>query len=275
MGILLLASLSACPTPRDRGKSNTHVDLAIELAQKGDFTGAEREVVKAEQLDPRNERAWNVHGLVHLGNAAITTYNIEIAVCAAGAEADELRRRVDEEMRAAEGKLRRATDLAPDYGEAWKNRGAVAIHFGAWDDAIAFEKKALAHAVRFESPESEPIARANLSWAYHNKGEYVQATTELVETMQRSPGFCLGAYRLAAAYFKQERWDEAAEYAAKFAEGGICATQAPLEALQLGGQLQTKLGNPEDAAVWWKRCVEAAPQSCMAKKCGTALGMNP
>ena len=271
---------TGCPAPRDLQRSQTHVDLAKDLLGKGQDTAAESELKKAIAFDARNEEAFLVYGLVHLIRAAHTENLVERENCLGGAEADGLRKDADAAMRLAARHFETATGLAPDYGEAWLNRAVVAMHFDDWDRAIDFCRKSLENAGRLQS---EALARTNLGWALHQKKDTARATTELLQAVQLTPNLCLARFRLARVLFDRDRFEEASAELASFAPvsvaplgGGEAAPVRPacapvLEALYLGGQASLRSHDLQAAVPWFQQCIEAAPRSCMAKQCETAL----
>jgi len=266
---------SGCPAPRNLQRSQTHVDLAKDLLGKGQDTAAESELKKAIAFDARNEEAFLVFGLVYLIRAAHTENLVERENCLTGEEAAGLRKDSDAFMRTAAKHFEHATSLAPDYGEAWLNRGVVSMHFGDWDRAIGFCRKALENAGRLQS---EALARTNLGWALHQQKDSARATTELLQAEQLTPNLCLVHFRLARVLFDRERFEEASAELAPFAPAeaddgsmnrALCAPV--LEALYLGGQASLRNHDLQGAVPWFQQCIEAAPRSCLAKQCETAL----
>jgi Tfp pilus assembly protein PilF len=267
---------AGCPAPRDLQRSQTHVDLAKDLLGKGQDTAAESELKKAIVFDGQNEEAYLVFGLVYLLRAAHTENLVERENCLGGAEADGLRKDSDEFMRTAAQHFEHATKLAPDYGEAWMDRAVVAMHFRDWDRAVEFCKRALENAARLQS---EALARTNLGWSLHQKKDSARATTELLQAVQLTPNLCLAHFRLARVFFDRDRFEEAAAELSPFqpqasdgAEAAKPAACAPvLEALYLGGQASLRNHDIQAAVPWFQQCIEAAPRSCVARQCETAL----
>jgi Tfp pilus assembly protein PilF len=266
MAILLL-SMAGCGTTRDTVRSGNRLDLAKDLLGKGEAIGAESEARKALEFDPESEEAHNILGLVYITRARSNMQLVEKSDCLSSADASALRGEADDFMHKAAKEFAAATEDAPDYGEAWENRGAVAIYFHDWDQAIDFEKRALAHLERLESP---PLARANLGWAYYQKQDYMHAITELLQANQSGQYFCLGKYRLAQVRFARSEFDQAADaLAPMFDNDKLCP---PLqEAQYLGGQTYLRLRNRDAAERALRSCVQMAPKSCQARECKKAL----
>src|SRR5262245_32057523 len=155
-----------CAGTRDVVRAQNRLDLAKDLLSKGELQAAEGEAKTALELDPRSEEAHNLLGLVALSRARQNAQLTERSDCLSASDASALRAESDDYMRAAAAHFEKATDLAADYGEAWENRGVVAMYFHDWDRAIDLEKKALTHIGRLDSSQ---LARANLGWAYFQK----------------------------------------------------------------------------------------------------------
>jgi Tfp pilus assembly protein PilF len=261
---LLAASCAA--SQRQVDKSRNSLDLASDLLARGQDAAAENEAKKSIGYDPRNEEAHNLLGLIALVRAERNVRLIEIDDCLEGALADQLRAEASDLMRSAGEHFTRATELAPNYGEAWHNRAAVALYFEEWDRAIDLEQQALAQLVRLVS---EPLARANLGWAFFHKGDHVRATSELLQATQRVANFCLGGYRLARVLFERNDFAEAIKRLEPLlANPETCPVQ---EAQYLAGQSFLRLQDHEAAAAAFGTCVQIAPRSCQARTCTQAL----
>jgi tetratricopeptide (TPR) repeat protein len=270
LGVSLAAASStvtSCGGTRDVVRAQNRLDIARDLLGKGETVGAESEAKRALDHDPRSEEAENLLGLVHVLRAQQGTALIEKADCLSADDAAALRATADEHMRTAGKHFARASELAPDYGEAWANRAVVAMHFHDWDTAIEHGKRALGHLERLESAA---LTHANLGWAYHQKQDYVLAITELLQANQGPQYFCLGKYRLASVYFARKEFDKTAEALAPiFADASLCP---PLqEAQYLGGQAYLRLRNHDAAQKAFSACVAMAPKSCQALECKKAL----
>jgi Tfp pilus assembly protein PilF len=271
--ILGVTACPACPTPADPARSQNRVELAKGLIQEKNLAAAESEIKRAQALNPRNEEAFYVHGFIHTSWAHEKVTIAEYQNCLDGTEAVTLRDATNEHMRQAETKFRRAVELAPDYGDAWDGLGVVAMHFGDPDAAIEHEQRALGGLHRLRS---EALARANFGWAYYKKRAYAQATTELLQAINRDPGLCLAWYRLAQVYFDENKQDEAAERIQIFGVSEKCGRYATVDALYLGGQISLRQGDADTARAYFERCHDLSPKSCRAAECDKALAnMNP
>ncbi len=269
--ILALSSFGAhCSGPsRDVRRAETRNDLAKDLLDNNppDLSGAEAEVKKALVYDPQNEEAYLIWGSIEMLRARNNMTLVERADCLAGVDAEALRGQADEAMRRAEAHWKKATELAPDYGEAWQNRGAVALYFQDWDKAIELEEKALANLARLPS---ESTARTNLGWARFKQRDYVQAAATLLQAAQGAQYACLASYRLAEVYFAREEFEDALERLQPVLDDpNLCPPVQ--EAQHLGGQVFLRLHDRDSAARAFQQCIAMAPKSCQARACDNAL----
>ncbi len=270
--IIAAAGLTGCPHPREIKAAETRVELAKDLLTKADDRGAEQQISKAEALDPENEEAPFIHAKVYILRARNFTNLADYENCLGGEQADNLHKKADDAMKSADAKLSRALALAHNYGDAMNDRAVVAMHFSDWDRAIQLEEKALTDGITKLQAANEPLARANLARAHYEKGEYVEAETELLQALQHDPSFCFGAYWLGEVYFKEGKFDQAMDALSLFQDGKACGTTAPVEALYRAAQVQLAQKDRDGAKQSLEKCITSAPKSCVAKKCETALG---
>src|SRR5690606_5917001 len=119
-----VAGASGCGSPQskqDHERSRTRIELAKGFLSKGQLDEAEIEAQKALAMAPENEQAHYVLGLIDLVHAHAAHRMIEIESCATGIDAEVQMAEEQTRLRAADAHLARATELAPDFGEAWVN----------------------------------------------------------------------------------------------------------------------------------------------------------
>lgn len=262
LGAWLLAALAACPRPKgDPDKSEKRLDIARDALGRGDLDTAEAEANKALALLPTNDEAYNVRGLVRVVRAAAVQRLLEVDACLTGVDAEAMRVDRDDHLAAAEKDFAQAVSLAPDFGEAWSNRGVVAYLQGDPERAIELLARALDHPGRLESPA---LTRAHLGWARFHAGDVVQAAKELLQALQFEPGMCVATYRLGRVYFAREEWEKAAEQFQGVSDKPACGSQ---EAVLYLMKARIEQGLLDDARVARDRCVELAPRSCIAAQC--------
>jgi tetratricopeptide (TPR) repeat protein len=135
-----------------------HANLGYVLNELGDLKEAERLLVKATKLEPRNPRSY---------------YNLGLNL-----------QRQHANQRAAEA-YRRAIDLKPDYAEALNNYGNTLTSLGRFDEALTAFDKALAlrpayaraHFNRgylLDQLRRFDEARASYRWAILEKPDYAE-----------------------------------------------------------------------------------------------------
>ncbi len=270
--VLALTSwLAGCPVhpSGDPEKSNKHLDIAKDALSKKDLDQAQSEAEKAIALWPGNDEAYNVAGLAHLVRAADMQVLLEVNDCLTGVDAEAMRQDRDEQLSQADQAFDKASSISPDYGEAWSNRGVVAMLQENPDRAIEYLDKALTHPERLQDAA---LTRAHLGWAYFHKNDYVQAAKELLEALQFHPGMCVATYRLGRVYFAREEWEKAAEQFQDVTDQPACGSQ---EASLFLMKTRIAQGLVDDAKAARDKCIQMAPKSCIAAQCRTASANQP
>jgi Tfp pilus assembly protein PilF len=264
MGFLVavVAGSTGCPRPSgDPAKSEKRLDLARDALANGDLDTAEQESNRALGLHPGNEEALNLRGMVHELRAAGVLRLIEVDDCLTGVDAEALRSQFDEYLDRADVDFARAVELAPDFGEAWFNRGVVANLREEPDQAVVMLSRALEHPERLLNPA---MTRAQLGWAHFHRSDFVAATKELLQALQFQPGMCWASYRLGRVYFAREEWEKAAEQFQGVIDDPSCKLQ---EAHLFLMKARTRQGLVDDARSAADGCVSIEPRSCLALQC--------
>lgn len=257
-----LAASGGCASgpKRNPEQSNLRYELAVNDYKARRIEAAIEDLREALKADPENADAYHMLGIIALNQGADYVAQAETSACLRGGDAALVREDATKKFREAEGHLKRAVELRPDFPMAWNNLAVAALQLQDWDLAANAATNAL------KSPTySEPeIARANLGWAYFHKRELQRAWKELHEAVSRAPRFCVGQYRLAKVYF--ERGDVAA--AAEHADAVVANKSCPIqEAYLLNGLLSQRLKQGDRARELFDRCAALAPKSCLAAEC--------
>ncbi len=158
----------------------------------------------------------------------------------------------------------RATQLAPDYGEAWSNVGTVAFLLEDYDRARKAFETALGNPARLISPG---LTRANLGWVLFMQNDAVAAAEELRQAIQFQPGMCVATYRLGRVYFAREEWENAADKFQEVSDQADCHSQ---EAALYLMKARLEQGLTDDARTAQAACIARAPKSCLAAQCRSA-----
>jgi type IV pilus assembly protein PilF len=257
-----LLALSGCVphVKKNADEAQIHFQLAGDYFRHRRVEAALDELQRALASDPNNADAYNLLGLISLQQGAEYSAQAEIDTCLKAADAQAVRRDQSAKFHDAEEKLRRATELRPTFSEAWNNLAVAALNLQEYDLAIVAAGNALKD-VTYAEPE---VARANLGWAYFLKNDLRSAWKELHEAVARSPGFCVGRYRLAKVYVARNEIDRAAEELEAVTGSSQCPIQ---EAFLLGGMVQERRKESSKARDLFARCGRLAPRSCLAAEC--------
>lgn len=273
LGFFVSIALGGCPgtTERDVSKSATRLDLAKDFLHKHQLEAADAECDRAIALNPGNDEAYLVRGLVSMVRVIDTQRTLEIEQCLTGVDAEALHGELDKFLRKADEDFAKAAKLNPDYGEAWSNRGVVYNLLEDYGAAAEYLQRALENPLRLVSPG---LTRAHLGWAFFHQGKHVEAAKELRQAMQFQPNMCVSTYRLARVYFAREEWEKAAELFQTASDDPSCGSQ---EASLYLMKTRMQQGLVEEALRARDACLKISPQSCIASQCradGAALGAS-
>jgi type IV pilus assembly protein PilF len=263
LGLALLTALGpGCATTpkKDPEQSQIRYQLALGYFRDRRVEAAVEELEKALKADPDNADAYNMLGIIALRQGNDYLVQAEMAACLRGREAVVVREDAQKKFREAEGAIRKAVDLRPEFSNAWNNLAAAALLLHDWDEAISAAQNALKDAT-YSEPE---MARANLGWAYYQKKDLLPAWKELNEAVSRAPGFCVGRYRLAKVHLERGEIDSAAEEADAVVSNKECPIQ---EAYLLAGLVHERRRERDQARALFDRCATLAPRSCLADEC--------
>lgn len=259
-------------TERSVAKSATRLDLAKDFLRKHQLEAAELESNRALALNPANEEAYLVRGLVHVVNAIDTQRILEVDACLTGLDAEATQVDLEASLKKASADFERAAKITPEYGEAWANRGVVHNLLEDYATAEQYFRRALEHPVRLQSPG---LTRAHLGWALFHQQRGVEAAKELRQAVQFQPNMCVATYRLARVYFAREEWEKAAELFQTASDDPSCGSQ---EASLYLMKTRMHQGLTDDARRARDACLKLSPRSCVASQCradGGALGSAP
>ena len=268
---LVLATAAGCgaaAVEHNAAKASTRLDLAKDFLRKHQLEAAHAESNRSLKLNPSNEEALNVRGLVSVVEAIDAQRTLEIDSCLTGVDAEATRGELEKFLMKADKDFGKATELNPEYGEAWSNRGVVRMLLEDHGSAEKFFLHALENPMRLDSPG---LTRSHLGWAlFQNK--LPEAAKELRQAMQFQPKMCVATYRLARVYFAREEWEKAAELFQTVSDDPSCGSQEAAFYLMKTRLLQ---GLVYDARHARDACLKISPRSCIAAKCradGGALG---
>ena len=255
-----VAGCAGTDSVEDRQRAGTRVDLAKDFLRQGELQPAATEAKRALEHDPQAEEAHNILGLVSFFRALSNFQLLEIESCLTGVDAEGLRMEMDEHLLQAAEHFERAVAAAPGFGEAWSNRGSVALRLGDHREAISYFDEALAHPARLANPA---VTRANLGWAYFKLERHPEAAKELRQARQFQPQMCLATYRLGRVYFERQEWENALD---SFED--VISSNCPIQEAHLYRmKTQVELGMIDSLSEAEGACVSLAPSSCVAARC--------
>ena len=271
---LLLFSLLACGGFHDEHsaeKSSKRLDIAKDFLKKHQLEAAEHECGVAIGLNPQNDEAYLVRGLVSLVHARDDQSTLEITGCLTGIDAEATRKDMDVALQKADLDFERATRISPDYGEAWADRGVVHSLLEDFAAGEQYLKKALELTPRLLDPG---LTRANLGWALFHENKLVDAAGELQQALQFQPKMCVANYRLARVYYANQEWDKAAELFQAVSDDTTCGSQEASYYLMM---TEMQRGLIDQARIARDACLKLSAKSCIAAECrakGASLGAS-
>lgn len=245
---------------RDTEQSQIRYQLAADYFRGQRIEAAQEELKRALALDEQNADAYNLLGLIALRQGADHLRQMSTSACLRGPDAEAVRRDAVTQFRAAREHLQKATTVRADYAEAWNNLAVAALQLESYEEAVAAAENALKDAT-YPSPE---LARANLGWAHFHRKDLNAAWRALHAAVSRSPGFCVGRYRLAKVYLERGQLDEAADQIDAVTANPACPIQ---EAYLLAGLVHQRRQDVDGARHLFDRCVALAPRACLAAEC--------
>ncbi|WP_428262970.1 tetratricopeptide repeat protein [Haliangium sp.] len=255
---------------RGNEQSRTHLDLAKDFLSKGQSEAAAREARKALALAEGDPEVHYVLGLIELVNGHAAYRMSAIDDCLTGIDAEVQIGEEREHLEAAEGHLRRACELDPEFGEAWANRGIAATRLGRHATAVEYFEHALEHPARLQSVA---FVRVSLGWVHFLRDDMVAATRDLLQATRLQPTMCLASYRLGRVYFARKEWEKALRKFQEVADQPQCPIQDAHLYLM---KTYVELGSSEELADIARSCVSMAPRSCIASQCTElAGGLDP
>ncbi len=261
-------AVSGCAAQQKKGESKgaaeKHYEIAVGSFHNGLFDDARRQLRRALTVDPAHADSHYLRGVLLLQEGKTIIDAIETQLCLADEAAENQRGRAEQlHQRAHEA----FGDAAKHYGDEDQGRGralnsmsVVSLHFH--DHANAMEEAGAALEDRYYNERYSALA--NLGWAYYEKGELVDAMTELRQAVLINPDYCVGRYRLAQVYLDYGLPEQALEEGAVVLANERCPIQ---DAHRIVGVANLRLGLAAEAAEAFQGCVAVAPRSCLAADC--------
>lgn len=261
--LALVACLSvgvvACSTkgpnaPNPERQSEAEYDVARDYFYKAQPRLALDHCRKAIELDPENSRALYFASAIHL------------FFCSGKLELHDPDCRLSD----AESYVRRALKVQANFREAENTLGQILILQKRYPEAIAI----LEPLTKDPAFESNYLAWGNLGWAQVLAGQ-IDRGIESLKNSITEPRFCVGHYRLGAAY--EMKGDLAAAEQSLSAALGVDAPECRglQDAWQARARVRARLGRQADARGDYEKCKEISPETLAGRACTEALAATP
>ena len=239
LALLLILGLGACASAAPRSKASekarsaaeVHVALGQRYLQQGKLELALEKLEKALKFDSSYVDAHTV-----------------IAV---------LYERINDQKQAAEH-YRRAVELAPRNGAVNNNYGAFLCRAGKLDEA----------AVRFSTAVADPfyrtpdVAYANSGTCFQQAGKFDRAEQDFRKAVEINPNNSEALFHLAGVLFRKSDFLRARAFLQRFEALGAPSA----DALLLGFNIETSLGNAREANEYARRLRSEFPDSPQRQK---------
>ena len=220
IGIFLLTSLllagcagSSLKTGDTMASARALEDMGIALVRQGNLRGGLENLLKAEELDPKNP---DLHHELAIVYRDLQEYDLSLQ------------------------HFKRALNLQPKFPEAQNNLGTLYLLMKQWDLAIEFFQKAISNII-YQTPE---VAYNNMGFAYYNKGLYEKAIKSYQKALAALPAYPACYANLGLVYEKMNMYEDAIN---SYNNVIRYAPKDPGPYLRLG-QIYYKLGRMNDAS---------------------------
>jgi type IV pilus biogenesis/stability protein PilW len=236
---LLFCTLVSCSnTAKKRDEAVLHMRIGTSFLAQGNQPSALRELLIAEQLDPKNEAIQNNLGLAYF---------------------------IREKYELAAQHLQKALELKPSYSEARNNYGRTLIELGRYEDA-AREIQAVINDLTYEDPAK---AWVNLGLVYFRKGDYRTAKDKFTEAIRINRDHCLAQTLYGRSLLELGQFSAAAPALDNAVV--ICRPAKFDEPFYFSGLSYYKLGRTSSAIARMEEVIKLYPGGRYAKKAESRL----
>ncbi len=228
--IVSLIALIACTTPEksDRQRAGLHMQIGTGYLQKGMYPQALNELLKAEQLDPKNPLILNNVGLAYY---------------------------VRGKTKLAEEKFRAAIQVLPNYSDAKNNLGRVLIDTHRDSEAVRLLQEVQGD-MTYEAPEK---TLSNLGMAYFDLGQYQKAEEHLSHSLQIRRENCTTANYYGRTLLEMKRLEQSATALDQAIE--FCRSSKFEEPIYFSAMSYFSLGEKEKSRARLEELLKEYPKS--------------
>jgi type IV pilus assembly protein PilF len=239
LALFLILGLGACASAAPRSKAGekarsaaeVHVALGQRYLQQGKLELAFEKLEKALKFDPSFVDAHTV-----------------IAV---------LYERINDQRKAAEH-YRRAAELAPRNGAVNNNYGAFLCRAGKLDEAAQRFATAVADPF-YKTPD---VAYTNSATCFLQADKLDRAEQDFRRALETNPNNSVALFHLAGVLFRKNEFLRARAFLQRFESLGASSA----DALLLGFNIETSLGNAREANEYARRLRSEFPDSPQRQK---------
>ena len=233
VSLFLILTMFSCAANLEKRKQQSKVTRSLGEAymRQGNYTEALKELLKAQQLYPKDHLLQNDLGLVYMAKKSYDN---------------------------AKDHFKSAIELKPEYAAARNNLGTVFLATEEWDAAIETFKAVLGDLL-YATPH---YPFSNLGLAYYHKGDYRLAEKYYLKALDIEPNFVLALRGLGKTYLAMNNipgaiaeFEKAIQQAPNFADLHMDMG----DAYRLSSQYQKALFS-------YRKVVELAPDSPLAEK---------
>ncbi|MGE0528383.1 MAG: tetratricopeptide repeat protein [Bdellovibrionales bacterium] len=230
IGLAVILFVSGCVSAHkgEEERASLHLQIGTGYLAQGQYPQAMSELLRAEQLDPKNPLVQN--------NLGLTYY---------------VRGRVQQ----AEQKFRRAIKLEPRFSDAKNNLARVLIDLQKYDEALR-----ILHEVEgdltYQSPEK---TLANLGMVYFSMGQYQKAEGYLLRSLEYRRESCVTASYYGRTLLEMKRLQPSAEALDQAIE--FCRPSKFEEPLFYSAMSYFALGEKEKSKARLEELLKSYPQS--------------
>lgn len=262
VGLGVGISLSACAghagpanAASPERQSDAEYDVARDLFQKGNPRAALDHALKAVEQNEDNDKAQYFVGVIHL---SFCSTNLGLAA-------------PDCRLSEVEKYARAALKANPQFRDATNMLGQVLIDEGKAKEAV----QVLEPLTRDPAYIHPYFAWGNLGWAQVQDGQIDAGIASLKNAVASEPRFCVGQYRLGAAYEKKGELslaDQSFTSAVTTADPNCENLQ---DAWHARGNVRLKLRRVREARQDFERCREISSETATGKSCVQKLATLP
>lgn len=245
---------ASSPATDPQRQSEAQYDVARDYFEKGQPRLALDHCRNAIELDPENARALYFASVVHL------------YFCSGKLELKDPDCRLSD----AESYIRRALKAKDNFREAENTLGQILILEKRYPEAIA----SLEPLTKDPAFESNYLAWGNLGWALVLSGQ-VDRGIESLKNSITEPRFCVGHYRLGAAYEMKGQFAEAEQSLTTAVSVDAPQCRGLQDAWLVRARVRAKLGKQADARADYEKCRDISAETDAGKACVQALSAAP